>query len=36
MTFDRQKIFERKHALRRPLAARHVFSLSASNGERLV
>jgi hypothetical protein len=30
MTFDLQKMFERKHALVRPLTARHVFSLSAS------
>jgi len=30
MTFDLQKFFESKHALCRPLAARHAFSLSAS------
>ena len=34
MTFDVQKIFEREHTLRRSLAARHVFSFSASNWER--
>src|SRR5438552_1566814 len=33
MTSDLKKIFEPKHALCWPLAARHLFSLSASNGD---